>query len=154
MIILRENEKIIKRAWQHWTALVPRILMWAVILGFLFAVRYSGDFDFYGEWRWVGFIASALAVIGMFWKIALWRASVVVLTNQRVYCGVRTGIFSKTVIELLYKDIKEVSYVREGIMASIFRYGDLHLMSAADATHVFERIPKPEYLVEIINKVR
>ena len=108
-LILRQNEKIIKTAFKHWLFLVPTYLFWLAILAVLFVVRYRTNFDFYGYWNWFVIGIVALSIIWTAVKTIARKKNILWLTNQRVVKSQRKGIFSKSVTELLYKDIVEVS---------------------------------------------
>lgn len=153
-IILRENEKIIKAVRQHGLFLVPRIVIWLLIIGALSVWHWYGHFDFYGYASEVLFGVSLVGLLAVLAKIIFWRRTVLWLTNQRFMCHVQKSLFSQTVVEMLYHDIKEISYEKQGLYASLFNYGNLYVHAASDTTHVFERVPKPEKLVEVINTVR
>lgn len=98
--------------------------------------------------------AVLLVLLMILYKCYIWRNNALVITNQRLVENEQRGFFSRTVTELLYRDILEVSYDKKGINASMYGYGDLKLRTAAENEIVFEKIPKPDETVEMINKVR
>ena len=75
------------------------------------------------------------------------------VTNQRVAAHIRRGIFSKTLVDLLYKDIQEISYTKQGFYATVGNYGNLKIRTGSD-THIFDHMQNPEEIVAIINKIR
>lgn len=153
-IILRQNEQLIKVARQHVIFLMPAFFSWPfVIVGFL-AVRYALGFDFFGYWGWVLVFAVLLVTMVVLYKYYIWRNNVLIITNQRVVENEQYGFFSKTVTELLYKDILEVSYDKKGVSASMYDYGDLKIRTASENEIVLEKIADPDETVELINQIR
>lgn len=142
-IILRENENKIKEVRQHGIFLIPAIIVWVVCSAG--AVYVNGKFFA---------VVAVLGALLVARRIIVWRRTVLTLTNERVICEVRHGLFSAMVIEILVADILEISYERQGIIAALFRYGDLILKTASDTTHVFERIPHPEVIVNDLHTLR
>jgi hypothetical protein len=77
-----------------------------------------------------------------------------IITDQRVVENEQRGFFSKTVTELLYRDILEISYSKEGMSSSLYNYGDIKIRTASENELVFEKIPNPAEVVEVINRIR
>ncbi|MEK7616290.1 MAG: PH domain-containing protein [Patescibacteria group bacterium] len=144
-IIVRENEEKIKEIREHKLVLVPRFVFWIAVI-ILLGVWDSPQFVLIG--------VAIVAFLSLLIKIFRWEYTMLVLTNQRIVCQVQKGLFSRNTIELLYKDIKELSYANRGIGGTMFNYGDLKLSTAADVTHTFEHIPEPDHVVELIGKMR
>jgi len=153
-IIVRENEKIIKEARQHIVFFLPRLLIWAVILAFLFAWGSYGNFDYFGYGNKIPFMASVLGFILVAWKIFVWKNTVLVLTDQRVWCQIREGIFSNKAVEFLYRDIKQLSYSKKGFWQSVLNYGTLELHTSSDVAHLFTYVSRPDDIVNLVSAVR
>ena len=144
-IILRENEKIIKEVREHGSVVVVHIIFWmAVVVG----VSYTNL-----PWEFLGGV-SLLALLVVIGKLFFWYRTRLTITDQRVVCRVQEGLFTWQVIEILIRDIKELSYARKGIASAVWGYGDLIVRTSADVLHAFERIPHPGALVESINRTR
>jgi hypothetical protein len=154
MISLRENEKIIKSVRRHALFFVPRFVFWLVLIGLLFVWRYYGKFEFYGYTRETLGIFLLVATFAVLWKFYQWRRSIFMLTNQRVVYRVQNGVFTTMVTELLYPDIKELSYTKGGVWESIFNYGSVIFRTASESSHVMEYLPHPDKIVTLISKIR
>ena len=87
-------------------------------------------------------------------KIFIWRNNGLVITNMRIIENEQRGIFNKLVTELLFDDIKEISYEKNGLNASIYNFGDLKLRTASENEVTIERVSEPEQVVDIINQLR
>lgn len=153
-ITLRQNEQLIKIVRQHVMFLMSMFFSWPFILiGFL-VVRYALGFNFFGYWSWVLVFAVLLVLLIILYKYYIWRNNALIITNQRIVENEQHRFFSKTVIELLYRDILEVSYDKKGVSASIYDYGDLKIRTAAENVIILEKIAKPDEIVELINQIR
>ena len=153
-MVLRENEQLIKVVRRHKSSLSG---LWAastgVILLFFLALLYF-KFNFFGyAWQVFSVIALVLAFV-ILHKLYVWRHNVLFITNQRVIRNEQTGLFSKTVTEVLYQDIHEIVFNKKGFSAMMSNYGTLIIRTPSDNKVVFDKIPDPEKVVEIINKAR
>ena len=153
-IILRQNEKLIKAVRRHKLFLLPVFFGWPLIIVALFAVRYVVNFNFFGYWGWTLTFALLMVALTIFYKYYIWRNKALIITNQRVVENEQRGFFSKTVTELLYRDIREISYSKDGMNASVYDYGDLKMRTAADSDIIIEKIAEPDETVELINQMR
>ena len=153
-IILRQNEKLIKVARRHKMFLMPVFFSWPFVIVGLVLVHYTLDFNFFGYWGWTLVFGALLVALIILSKYFIWRNSALIITNQRTVKNEQRGFFSKTVTELLYRDIREISYSKEGVNASLYDYGDLKIRTAADSDIIIEKIAEPDETVEIINQMR
>lgn len=154
LLTLRPNEQLIKIARQHAMFLMPVFFSWPLVIIGLLAARYALNFNFFGYWAWTVAIAVLSVFLIILYKYYIWRSNALIITSQRIVENEQHGFFSKTVTELLYRDILEVSYDKKGISASMYDYGDLKIMTAAENKIVLEKIAKPDETVELINKIR
>jgi len=63
-------------------------------------------------------------------------------------------VFSRTTTEILYRDIYDISIKQIGLAALTNRYGKLIIKTPSGNEIVFDKIPSPEKVVDIINTVR
>jgi hypothetical protein len=153
-IILRQNENLVKVVRKHVMFLLPVFFTWPLIIVALVLVRYLARFDFFGYWPLVLAFAVLLVLLIVLYRFFIWRMDALIITDQRVVENEQRGFFSKTVTELLYRDILEISYTKEGIVASFYNYGDIKIRTASENELVFEKIPGPAEVIEAINKIR
>lgn len=153
-IILRPNENLVKIVRKHAMFLMPVFLTWPLIIVVLVLVRYLAHFDFFGYWPFVLIFAILLILVIVLNRFFIWRMDALIITDQRVVENEQRGFFSKTVTELLYRDILEISYNKEGITASMYNLGDIKIRTASENEVVFEKIPDPAGVVEAINRIR
>ncbi len=153
-IILRQNENLVKVVRKHVMFLLPVFFTWPLIIIALVLVRYLAHFDFFGYWPLVLAFAVLLVLLIVLYRFFIWRMDALIITDQRVVENEQRGFFSKTVTELLYRDILEISYTKEGMVASLYNYGDIKIRTASENELVFEKIPGPAEVVEVINRIR
>lgn len=153
-IILRENEEIIKRQRQSVVIFCPLLLLWSILGLLLWAWHLYGQFAFFGKGSIVIGTLIVIAALSIIRKYFLWHASVLAITNQRVLCSVRNGLFSKKVIEILYRDIREVSFEKQGFLPTLFGYGELIMGTSSETQHHFEKIPEPQLIIDLVQSHR
>jgi len=134
--------------------LLPVFFTWPLIVVALILIRYLARFDFFGYWPLVLAFAILLVLLIVIYRFFIWRMDALIITDQRVVENEQRGFFSKTVTELLYRDILEISYSKEGMTASLYNFGDIKIRTAAENEIVFEKIPAPAEVVEVINRIR
>lgn len=151
---LRENEKLVGVIRRHRSSLGGVLSLSAgLILLFLFVLYYL-QFNFFGyAWQIFSVAVLVLALVVLY-KLYVWRNDVLYITSQRVLRNEQTGLFSKTVTEILYQDIHEIIFNKKGFASVVNNYGNLVIRTPSDSEIVFEKIPDPERVVEIINKTR
>lgn len=153
-IILRQDESLIKIAHRHVIFLIPIFFTWPLLIVAAFVARYFLNFYFFGYWGLVLAILIFIVTLVIIYKFYIWRNNALIITSQRVIKNEQRGFFSKTVTELLYHDILETSYSKEGVAASVYDYGDLQIRTASENKILIEKIAGPDKVVEMINRIR
>lgn len=153
-MILRENEKLIRAIRRHKSSLGG---IWSLSAGlvflFLFVFFYL-KFNFFGYgWQAFSVLVFILALVCL-GKLYVWRNDVLYITNQRVIRNEQASLFDKTVTEILYQDVHEITFNKKGLASIVNNYGDLVIRTPSENKIVFEKIPDPEKVVEIINNTR
>jgi len=149
MFALREGEKLIKIVRQHRSVMVGTV-SWSVIFAGLvsfFVLRFNLNWEII-----VGIILIATLII--LYKIYIWRKNALIITNQRIILNNKEGAFSKTVTELLYRDIYDISFKQSGLAALISRYGKLIIKTPSGNEITFDKVPLSSEVVKVINEIR
>lgn len=153
-MILRENENLVKVVRQHWLV-VLNVFLWtgSVIAAYLFAYFYF-YFNFFGYfWQVLSGIV-LVSVIIVLYKVYIWRKNVLTITDQRIINNEQRGLFDRTVTELLYNDITDISFTQNGITASSYNYGTIIIRMPSQNQIKIEMMPRPSGLIELINQIR
>ncbi|MBI2674764.1 MAG: PH domain-containing protein [Candidatus Yanofskybacteria bacterium] len=139
---------------QH-KSVIAGAVSWAVIFaGFVTFSFLRFDIYIFGYSWEIAVGAILLATLIILYKIYIWRKNTLIITNQRVVLNIRQGVFSRTVTELLYRDIYDISFRQVGLSALINRYGELIMKTPSGSEIIFDKAPSPGKIVEIINKAR
>lgn len=57
----------------------------------------------------------------------IWKHDSLIITNQRIFDITQKGIFDRHVAEINLSDIKSVSYTKNGLIQTLFNFGDLRI---------------------------
>ncbi|MEX2090923.1 MAG: PH domain-containing protein [Candidatus Paceibacterota bacterium] len=151
---LRENEELVKIVRSHKSNLNGALSLSGALVFLFFFVFLYFKFNFFGyEWQVLSLVV-LLSVAIVLYKLYVWKKDALYITNQRVIRNEQSGLFSKTVTEILFRDIHEIIFNKKGFSSVINNYGNLIIRTPSDSEIVFKKISDPEKVVEIINKTR
>lgn len=153
-MVLRENEQLITVIRRHKSIFSGPLLLSAALISLFFLVLIYFEFNFF-NYSWQVFSALLLILVSInIYKFYVWRNNALFITNQRVVKNDQRGLFNRVVTEILYSDIREIIFKKKGIASVINNYGTLIIRTPSDNKIIFNKIPDPEKVVEIINKTR
>jgi uncharacterized membrane protein YdbT with pleckstrin-like domain len=148
---LSENERIIKVVYHHPEIIAPNLALCFLILLLNFFLMYF--FFLQGLWGMIVFFV-ALALVGfyVFRLFFLYRTNKFILTNRRLVDFEQTGLFKKNITSLDYVKIDGVEVVVRGVLANIFKYGNLRLIIKNNGRPLeLYKIAHPLAVQQIIN---
>ncbi len=152
-IKLKEGEKILLVVRQTPVAFANSILIGAL----LFLLPFFLLFPLFtrGKWGVAGFIALIfIAVIFSFYRLVDWYFNCGLISNQRVIDIDQKGLFQRTVSEVPYYKIDDVSYNIKGFRQTMFRYGNVVVAIKGYRSSVTLRnVAKPAMIQELILEV-
>ena len=154
MISLREMEKLVKIVRRH-HSVVAGAVSWSVIFaGFVsfFVLRFNLNIFGY-SWE-IAIGAILIATLVILYKIYIWCKNALIITSQRIVLNIRHGIFSRTVTELLYRDVYDISFKQSGLAALMNRYGTLMIKTPSGSEIIFDKVPLSSEVVKVINEIR
>ena len=154
MINLRENEGVLKTVRQHSSVMFGAIAWPAALASFVFWAFMKFDIDAFDYSREAVIGVVLLATLIILYNIYVWRKNVLIITNQRIILNSRPGMFSRTVTELLYQDIYELSFEQIGLLPMLNRYGRLIIKTPSGSETAFDKVPSPVEVVKTINEIR
>lgn len=153
-MILREGEKLVAVIRRHKSSLSGSFSLSALLISVLLFILLYFKFNFFG-YGWQVFYVTLLVVVLLdVYKFNVWRNNVLLITNQRIVKNDQRGLFNRAVTEILYSDIHEIIFKKKGFASVINNYGTLIIRTPSDTKIIFNKIPDPEKVVEIINKTR
>jgi membrane protein YdbS with pleckstrin-like domain len=148
--LLAPGEEIVLEAHPNWSILVPRVLLFLVVVAGCVAVVV--------EWTsaplWVGWALLGIAgvsLLALLAKIAVWRSTTLVLTNLRVVY--RTGALRRLGREIPLDRVQDVTY-SQSILERMVGAGSLTIESAgAHGDDPFPDIRHPAAVQSLINRL-
>ncbi len=153
-MILRENEILMKIIRRHVSSLNGSFSLAGSILIIYLLIVYYFKFNFFDYGWQVLSVLILVLILFVIYKTYVWRKNTFLITNQRLINNEQSGLFSRTVTEIIYDDVHEITFKQEGLSATISNYGTLVIRTPSENKIILERIPDPEKVVELINKIK
>lgn len=152
-IKLKEGEKILLVVRQTPIAFANSILIGTL----LFLLPFFLLFPLFtrGKWGVAGFIVLvSIAAVFSFYRFVDWYFNCGVVTSQRVIDIDQKGLFQRTVSEVPYYKIDDVSYNIKGLRQTMFRYGNVVVAIKGYRSSVTLRnVARPAMIQELILEV-
>ncbi len=151
---LRDGETIIANIRQHWIVMAAAVS--GAIAGFaviIIAALYL-PFDFFGYASAVYALVVLILLAWLLFRLYIWRANALMVTNFRLINNEQRGLFNRTVTELLYHDITDISFTQDGVMASSYDYGTVVIRLPSQNQVMVQNIPHPSKVIELVNRIR
>lgn len=163
MITLNPGEKIILEARRHWfsisktgaflfvAAVAPILLFFMAILAFPEISETLGKAKF----------NELIAFLGASWLLLVWimffiswtdhYLDVLVVTDKRLIDVEQRGLFRRDVATVPINNIEDVKIEVNGVIATILKFGDLHVQTAGLSKElVIREIKSPAKVKEVI----
>lgn len=151
------EEKILMILRAHWITNIPWFFMAVVILLAPSVLRFFPLLDsFPPKYRLVFVIVWYLILLMfVFEKFLSWFFNMTIITDERIVDVDFTNLTTKKVSDCDIDKIQDVSFTNSGAMGTILNYGDVLVQTAAEVTEfVFENVPKPGKIAEILQQLR
>lgn len=159
----RADEEIILLLRRHWLIFVFKFLPLFAYLVVLIVFSFIGQDIFLSAG-----IQLSDALFGLmlnFMMMAFWTLLFVVwvnyyldvwiVTNQRIIDIEQFGFFRRRVSEMEYSKIQDVTSDVQGLVATLFNYGFIHVQTAGEVTRfVFQQIPNPVGVKDAIMQIQ
>jgi len=109
-----------------------------------------------GTWGVVAFaVILAIGLVILLRTFLLWRGNIVLVTNERILDLSKEGMFGKSVSQATYNEIQDVSWQRNGLWATLWRYGDVQLVAGGGSIRlIFPCLKNPQQVVDFIISLR
>ncbi|MET1231453.1 MAG: PH domain-containing protein [Candidatus Limnocylindrales bacterium] len=133
--LLADGEIIIVRSRQHWLALVAKarwaLLAWLVTIGALIIIFvFSVESPARDVLAWIALAALVVGILLFILHAWRWWAQDYIVTNRRIMKV--EGVFNKNAADSSLEKIND-AVLRQGVIARMLGYGDLDILTAADA---------------------
>lgn len=147
----KDYEKIEFVLRRHWLIPVKNVLLLIIeiLLPIVFFVAFSAFFLelFAHPVLGVGLrllLSSYMLLIWLlfFFNFVDYYLDVWIVTNERLINIEQKGLFSRTISELRYYRIQDVTSEVKGIVPTLFHYGDVYVQTAAERTRfIMKQVP-------------
>ncbi len=147
-----DNETIYLVVREHWVRLALKLLVWLVLAFVLFTLKVYGASFAPGLFEGSNLnvttlfmqVYTMLLLLSLFIICLLYYLNIQVITNLRVVDIDQIGLFAHTVAELHIDKIEDVTSQTEGILGTMFNYGEVFVQTAGTKERfVFENVPNP-----------
>lgn len=148
---IKDDEKIISVERRHWGSFIKQAVISLLIITppFFFI-------DFFLS-AWIpSLIFLGIILIGFlygFFSWVKWYLNGIIITNKRLIYIKQKSIFSKKVAETPIINIQDITYEVSGILASIFSFGTVTIVSGGSIWNV-EKLADPEGVQDYILQLR
>jgi uncharacterized membrane protein YdbT with pleckstrin-like domain len=89
-----------------------------------------------------------------FYHFTMYTLDVWIVTNKRIIDSTQHGFFNRTISELHANRIQDVSVKIDGLIQTLFRFGDIQVQTAGtEEKFKFVQVPQPERIKNEIMKV-
>jgi membrane protein YdbS with pleckstrin-like domain len=159
---LQETEQVVVILRRHWLHLYPRLLglvLVAAAPAMLFWVATTTVTELGGTARSV--VVGVLFLWAFVWLVRayfLWyryEHDIWVITNQRIVDSLKRNWFHHRMSSADLVDIQDVSVDREGVLRTLFDFGDVEVETAAEEEHfMLSAIPHPDRVLATVDAER
>ena len=153
-INLAKNEKIIKIVRSSPIILWPKflIIIFFISLPFFFLYPLMQK-EVLGISIFIGLLLIGVAYA--FFTFLFWHYNAWIITNYKIYDINQLKIFERIISEIIYEDIKNITYRKSGLVPMIFKLGEVEIMlSNAKILFVIFDIKHPEKIQQLISSLR
>ncbi|PIQ70490.1 hypothetical protein COS55_02440 [Candidatus Shapirobacteria bacterium CG03_land_8_20_14_0_80_40_19] len=151
------EEEILLILRRHWITNLPWFFI-ALVLFFAPAVLTFFPLlaSFPEKYRFVFVIVWYLiTLMFIFEKFLAWLFNMTIITDERIIDIDFVNLTTKKISDCELDKIQDVSFNNSGAFGTIFNYGDVTVQTAAEIVEfVFEDIPRPAKVAEILQKLR
>ncbi len=155
----RENETILRVVHRHWFDIATHFIAILVFIAVLFGSLSLLPL-LYPNWlgsemsRFILFIQNSLVLMVWLYAFLIWIDyffDVWIITNERVINIEQKGLFVRSVSELKFSRIQDVTSEVSGMLPTILNFGDVKVQTASEEDFfLFRRVPDPYHVKDII----
>ncbi len=84
-----------------------------------------------------------------------WYFNVYIVTNIHIVDVNFYSLLSKEVVEISLNDIEVISHNVDGVLGSLFHFGNVHIETAAEQKRIlFEKVPRPDVVTDKVQDLQ
>lgn len=155
----RENEVVLSVIHRHWfdiaTHFILIVLFASLILGSLFILpAFSSGTGLLDDPTFFLFLQNTFLLFLWMYSFLVWidyYFDVWIVTNERVINIEQKGLFVRSVSELKFSRIQDVTSEVRGMIPTILNFGDVKVQTASEEDFfLFRQVPDPYHVKDII----
>lgn len=155
----RESETILAVIHRHWfdiaTHFILIILFAGLIIGsFLALPQITGGASLFKNQMFTLFLQNTFLLFLWMYAFLVWidyYFDVWIITNERVINIEQKGLFVRTVSELKFSRIQDVTCEVRGMLSTILNFGDVKVQTASEEDFfLFRQVPDPYHVKDVI----
>ncbi len=155
----RESEEILRVIHRHWFDILTHFIIIVLFLGLLFGSLALLPL-MYPNWlgaevgRFALFIQNSIMLLLWLYAFLVWIDyffDVWIITSERVINIEQKGLFVRSVSELKFSRIQDVTSEVHGMIPTILNFGDVKVQTASEEDlFLFRRVPDPYHVKDVI----
>ncbi len=152
---LDDGEKLFEVVHRHSIEMWGKIIAW-FLLGFfppIIIIAYAQSQGFYFSWWWA-VVWVLLSFVWIIYHFIDWYFDALLVTNYSLIHVEWHGLFERESARIEYEDIKEVSYISDGVLATSFDYGDMSILSISGGKTTLLNIPHPQEVEQLLRRYK
>ncbi|MFH1533409.1 MAG: hypothetical protein ABID64_00580 [Nitrospirota bacterium] len=157
------NEQFLYFFRHHWVDLLKELVffgIFVIVIGLLMFQMNTIKEILQGNREmkllfFTAFLSGTVYMHRFFIKMLNYFANVVIITNSRVIDHNKTLFFTDNQDSIDMGQIQNIEKVQEGIMPSLFKYGDIKIfLNASDTIKTFNRVPNAKFHFRALSRAK
>lgn len=155
----RPTENVLRIVHRHWFDIITHLLMVFIVIVLLFSSFSLIPLffpDTFGQYSGILslFFQSSLLLLVWLYGFMVWIDyffDVWIITNERIINIEQKGLFVRTVSELKFSRIQDVTSEVSGMIPTILNFGDVKIQTASEEDmFLFRHVPDPYHIKDVI----
>lgn len=155
----RENETILAVIHRHWFDITTHFILIGLFVALLGAIfftlpKIANPTSFFSHPIVILFFQNTFFLILWLYAFLVWidyYFDVWIITNERVINIEQKGLFVRTVSELKFSRIQDVTSEVRGMLPTILNFGDVKVQTASEEDFfLFRQVPDPYHVKDVI----
>lgn len=156
---ISQHEEVIKIIHRHWFNIATQFMLIFLMTAFMIAVfvflpSFASFFQEKSSWSLMLFFVSMFAIFIWLYSFFIWidyYFDIWIITSERIINIEQKGLFIRSMSEVKYSKIQDVTAEEKGVIPTMLDYGDVFIQTAAEKERfVFRQVPNPYGLKDMI----
>ncbi len=155
----RESEVIMTVIHRHWFDIATHFILIILFAGLIFASlfalpAFAAGSGVFADQVFILFLQNTFLLFLWMYSFLIWidyYFDVWIITNERVINIEQKGLFVRTVSELKFSRIQDVTSEVRGMIPTILNFGDVKVQTASEEDYfLFRQVPDPYHVKDVI----